>query len=169
MPTILIVAGPNGAGKTTFATGLILDQRPGYRFVNADEIARELTGLSGGERDIRAGRLMLERLDALLEQDADIVLETTLSSRLYARRIPDWKARGYEVALIYLRLPNVEASIARVAHRVRLGGHGVPEADLRRRFGRSLANLETYKALADMWEVWDSGDGEPVLAEKSPR
>ena len=112
---------------------------------------------------------MLERLDSLLEQRADIVLETTLSSRLYARRIPGWKAIGYEVTLIYLRLPDVDASIARVAHRVRLGGHGVPEADLRRRFGRSLANLETYKALADMWEVWDSRDGAPVLAEKSPR
>ena len=55
---------------------------------------------------------MLERLDSLLEQRADIVLETTLSSRLYARRIPGWKAMAYEVALIYLRLPDVDASIA---------------------------------------------------------
>lgn len=170
MPTIVIVAGPNGAGKTTFATGLIVDERPGYEFVNADEIARFMAvDLSVGERDMRAGRLMLQRLENLLAQRADIVLETTLSSRLYARRIPGWKAMGYEVALIYLRLPDVEASIARVAHRVRLGGHGVPEADLRRRFGRSLANLETYKALADMWEVWDSRDGTPVLAERSTR
>lgn len=125
--------------------------------------------LSPAERDMRAGRLMLERLDTLLAQRADIVLETTLSSRLYARRIPDWTALCYQVALVYLRLPNVEASIARVAHRVRMGGHGVPEPDLRRRFGRSLANLEAYKALVDMWEVWDSTDGEPVLAERSQR
>lgn len=147
-----------------------MDERPGYEFVNADEIARMMPAdLSPAERDMRAGRLMLERLENLLAQRADIVLETTLSSRLYARRIPDWKALGYQVAVVYLRLPNVEASIARVAHRVRMGGHGVPEPDLRRRFGRSLANLEAYKALVDMWEVWDSLDGEPVLAERSPQ
>lgn len=111
---------------------------------------------------------MLGRLDALLNEGADIVLETTLSSGIYARRIPSWRATGYGIGLIYLRLPNVETSIARVAHRVTMGGHGVPERDLRRRFGRSLANLDTYKPLVDEWEVWDSGGADPILAERSP-
>lgn len=168
MPTILIVAGPNGAGKTTFATRWINDSAPGFAFVNADEVARELPpGLSVPERDLRAGRLMLARLDRLIVERADLVLETTLSSRLYARRIPDWRATGYRVALIYLRLPDVETSIARVAHRVSMGGHGVAEADLRRRFPRSLANLETYKPLVDFWEVWDSRPDGTILADRS--
>ena len=124
--------------------------------------------LSPGERDMRAGRLMLGRLEMLLDDGADIVLETTLSSRLYARRIPDWRAKGYSIGLIYLRLPDVETSIARVAHRVTMGGHGLPERDLRRRFGRSLANLDAYKALVDEWEVWDSGGSDPILVEWSP-
>ena len=42
MPTILIVADPNGAGKTTVATRWINDSAPGFAFVNADEVAREL-------------------------------------------------------------------------------------------------------------------------------
>ena len=170
MPNILIVAGPNGAGKTTFATRWINDSRPDYLFANADEIARRLVepGLSSTERDMRAGRIMLGRLDEHIASSADIVLETTLSSRLYARRIPAWRAAGYRIDLVYVRLVNVEASIARVAHRVRMGGHNVPETDLRRRFDRSLANLEVYKPLVDHWEVWESRQGAISLIDRSP-
>jgi predicted ABC-type ATPase len=169
LPTSLIVAGPNGAGKTTFATRWINDSAPGYQFANADEIARTLVepAMSSSERDLRAGRIMLKRLEEFIDQRADIVLETTLSSRLYARRVPAWRAAGYGVHLIYVRLPNVEVSIARVAHRVRMGGHGVLEADLRRRFDRSLANLEVYKPLVDHWEVWESGPGTISLDDRS--
>ncbi|MBP7704968.1 MAG: zeta toxin family protein [Caulobacter sp.] len=169
MPTVLIIAGPNGAGKTTFATRWIAENAPSVAFVNADEVARGLDdpSLSTAERDMKAGRLTLARLDALIAAGADLVLETTLSSGLYARRIPGWKAKGYEVSLIYLRLPNVEASIARVARRVSRGGHDVPEVDLRRRFGRSLANLELFKPLVDDWEVWDNSADQPALVERS--
>jgi predicted ABC-type ATPase len=170
VPTILIVAGPNGAGKTTFATRWISDSRPDYLFANADEVARRLVepGLSSTERDMRAGRIMLGHLDAHIANRADIVLETTLSSRLYARRISGWRESGYRIDLVYVRLPDVEASIARVAHRVRMGGHDVPEADLRRRFDRSLAILEVYKPLVDHWEVWESRQGETILIDRSP-
>jgi predicted ABC-type ATPase len=168
MPTILIVAGPNGAGKTTFASRWINDSAPTFAFVNADEVARDLPPeLGPGRRDIRAGRLMLTRLDSLTDAGADLVLETTLSSRIYARRIPGWRAQRYRTELVYIRLPDVEASVARVARRVSQGGHGVPEAIVRRRFPRSLANLEHYKAVVDMWEVWDSRDGETIFVERS--
>jgi predicted ABC-type ATPase len=170
LSTILIVAGPNGAGKTTFATRWINNSGPDYLFANADEIARRLIepGSSSTKRDMRAGRIMLARLDEYIAAGADIVLETTLSSPLYARRIPAWRAAAYRIDLVYVRLPDVEASIARVAHRVRMGGHDVAEADLRRRFGRSLANLEVYKPLVDRWEVWESRQGETSLIDRSP-
>jgi len=169
MPTVLIVAGPNGAGKTTFATRWIAENAPSVAFVNADEVARGLhdPSLSPAERDMKAGRLTLARLDALVATGSDLVLETTLSSGLYARRIPEWRARGYDIALVYLRLPDVQMSIARVARRVSRGGHNVPEADLRRRFDRSLANLERYKPLVDYWEVWDNSTEQPVLIGRS--
>jgi predicted ABC-type ATPase len=166
---MLMVAGPNGAGKTTFATRWINDSAPNYVFANADEIARWLTEpmLSSTERDMRAGRLMLAELDAHITRGADIVLETTLSSRLYARRMPGWRAAGYKVVLVYVRLSDVETSIRRVAHQVGMGGHNVPEVDLRRRFERSHANLEIYKSLVDRWEVWESGDGTTNLIDRS--
>jgi len=171
MPTVLIIAGPNGAGKTTFANALFAAEARGWPYLNADDIGREaaLADLPRAERELRAGRLLLTKLDERVAEGADFGVETTLSSGLYARRIPAWKAHGYRVELIYVRLPNVEASIARVALRVARGGHDVPEADLRRRFDRSLRNLETlYKPLVDTWRVWDGRDGGAMLVERSP-
>ena len=137
-------------------------------FLNPDEVARTLVGLTGAERDVRGGRLLLAELDRSVERRADFVVETTLSSRLYANRIPAWRERGYRVGLIYLKLPDARASIRRVAGRVARGGHSVAEADLLRRYARSAANLETvYKLLVDEWRVWAGRDGDFELLEES--
>ena len=107
-------------------------------------------------------------MDAFVVAGQDFGLETTLSSGLYARRIPSWRERGYAVELTYIRLPSADASLARVKHRVAQGGHGVPEVDIRRRFERSLSNLEqVYKPLVDRWRVWESRDGGAILIDKS--
>ena len=45
------------------------------------------------------------------------------------------------VDLVYLALPNAEMSALRVAERVAHGGHSIPEADILRRFPRSLRHL----------------------------
>lgn len=169
MPTLVLLAGPNGAGKTTFINGFLRERAEAFRFVNPDEVARGLPGV-GPERDRAAGRLVLERLDELLAERADVVLETTLATRTHAGRVRRWKAAGYRVELIYIRLRSVEASIARVAHRVSEGGHGIPEDRLRRRFPLSLEYLETvYKPLVDAWEVRAGGDGGLDLLDWGPR
>ena len=169
MPTLVLLAGPNGAGKTTFIDRFLKRRAETFVFVNPDEVARDLSGV-GTERDLAAGRRVLERLDALIAARVDIVLETTLATRTHARRLRACRAAGYRIALIYLRLPDAEASIARVRRRVERGGHGIPEATLRRRFPLSLDYLETvYKPLVDEWEVYASSDDGLVLLEMSPR
>ncbi len=161
MPTAIILAGPNGAGKTTFARGYFRDEPGLLQFINADEIGRDLDPhLSGSARDLRAGRLMMERLDQAVGQRLDFVVETTLSSGLYARRIDDWRDAGYQIALIYIRLESADASLARVLRRAAAGGHGVAEVDVRRRFTRSHDLFETvYKPLVDDWQIFDSLEG----------
>lgn len=169
MPTLVLLAGPNGAGKTTFINGFLRERAEAFRFVNPDEVARDLPGV-GPQRDLAAGRLVLERLEALVAERADFVLETTLASRSHAVRIRRWKAAGYRVELIYLRLPSADASIARVAHRVARGGHGIPTETLLRRFGVSLEYLETvYKPLVDSWKVYRAGEGVPELLDWEPK
>jgi predicted ABC-type ATPase len=168
MPQIIIIAGPNGAGKTSFANKHFDRPRAGLAYLNADEIARDMpaAGLTPAQRDIRAGRAMLKRMDGLVADRASFMFETTLASLAYARKIPAWRKHGYAVGLIYLRLPDVAASIARVRRRVAQGGHGLPEATIRQRFARSADYFERhYKRLVDEWYVWDSLEGEFRLAE----
>jgi predicted ABC-type ATPase len=115
LPTLIFIAGPNGAGKTTFAREYLSEEERRFEFVNADEMARGLveTGTQA-QSDILAARMMLSRVDELVEADADFVVETTLASLTYARKIPGWRQRGYVVSLAYLRLSSVSESIARV-------------------------------------------------------
>ena len=50
-----------------------------------------------------------------------------------------------------------DQAIGRVALRVKLGGHDVPEDDIRRRFERSRKHfIEDYVPLADEWGLWDN-------------
>lgn len=168
MPQVIIIAGPNGAGKTTFASEYLSGRQGQIVFVNADEIARELAdqGSSPAELDFRAGRIMLERIDDLARTGVDFMFETTLATRSYVPKIIAWRERQYDVLLIYLRLPSVEASVARVRRRVESGGHSIPEAIIRRRFEKSRKYFERlYKSLVDEWYVRDSGEGAFTLAE----
>jgi len=50
-------------------------------------------------------------------------------------------ARGYRVCLYYLWVPSPERALMRIHNRVQAGGHDVPDADVRRRYIRSLSNL----------------------------
>ncbi len=64
------------------------------------------------------------------------------------------RAEGWQVRLIYVGLPAVEDSIARVALRVSQGGHNVPEADIRRRWPRTHENLAWFAQHADAVDVY---------------
>ena len=76
------------------------------------------------------------------------------------------QAAGYHVKLIFLRLRNPEEAVARVAQRVRQGGHDVPEAVIRRRFAAGERNFERlYAPRADAWALYDSSGTRPVLLD----
>lgn len=155
-PRVVIFAGPNGAGKSTHADA-ILAALGIETFVNADYIAR---GLSGRNTDVvafEAGRIMLKRLHQLGDAGADFAFESTLSSRTFAPFLRTLKARGYAVAIYYFSLTNAQLAIRRVKLRVALGGHDVPSDVVKRRFGRSLNNFFTlYTPLADEWTLFDN-------------
>jgi predicted ABC-type ATPase len=165
VPTLIIIAGPNGAGKTTFADEYLAAEGRRFEFVNADEIARSLSReWRQVPSDVLAARLMLHRVEELVEAGADFAIETTLANLTYAQKIPAWRKLGYLVSLAYLRLESLDESIARVRKRVQAGGHGIAEDALRRRFGKSWAYFETiYRPIVDEWYVWTSREGDFVM------
>lgn len=161
---MIIIAGPNGAGKTTFAKEFLPNEANCPVFVNADLIAAGLSPFSPEQAAFKAGRLMLREIDGYAARGESFAFETTLSGRAYARRIPEWQASGYQVSLYFLRLQSPELAIARVAERVRQGGHNVPEGVIRRRFRAGLQHFETlYKTLVDDWMLFDNSGESPDL------
>ena len=167
---ILIIAGPNGAGKTTFARAFLPQEARCPRFINADLIAAGLSPFAPEAEAIRAGRLMLEEIASCVARGESFAFETTLSGHVYLRRIEAWRRSGYHVSLFFLSLPTAEMALARVAERVRQGGHDIPEAVVRRRFASGRRNFQThYRAAVDAWALYDNSGEEPVLIEWGER
>jgi len=164
-PNIILIAGPNGSGKSTTAPQLLRDTMGVVEFVNADAIAVGLSAFRPEQAAIQAGRIMLARMQQLAENQKDFAFETTLASRSFAPWIKQLKQeRGYRCHLFFLWLPNPEIAIARVAERVRSGGHDVPESVIRRRYRAGLNNFfQLYKPLADTWRFYDNSSRSPEL------
>lgn len=155
-PRVVVFAGPNGAGKSTHADA-ILATLGISTFVNADFIARGLSGHHTETVTFAAGRIMLDRLHQLADAGEDFAFESTLSSRTFAPFLRDLKAQGYGVAIYYFSLANAQLAVRRVKLRVALGGHDVPPDVVRRRFGRSISNFfSLYAPLASRWAVFDN-------------
>jgi predicted ABC-type ATPase len=152
-----VLGGPNGAGKSTAAPRLLRGTLAVEEFVNADTLAQGLSAFRPEDVAIEAGRVTLERLDALERQRKSFAFESTLSSHGLVRRLRRLKDNGYRVHIVYLWLPDVDLALARVADRVRGGGHDVPAGDVRRRFDRGRRNFFTlYRLLADGWRLYDA-------------
>lgn len=165
-PNIVVIAGPNGAGKSTAAPILIRETLGIAHYVNADAIARGLSPFAPESVAVAAGRIMLDRLNDLANARQNLAFETTLAGRGMARWLAHRRAEGFRLYIVFLWLPTPELAIARVAGRVKAGGHTVEEAIIRRRFDRGLQNfLNLYQPLASEWRMYDnSGPGPALIA-----
>ena len=164
MPRVVVLAGINGAGKTTASRDLLVNVLKIPVFTNADAIARGLNSLNPESEALLAGTIMLDWMRDLAKERRDFAFETTLSARTYAPWLKGLKASGYEVYLYYYWLESAELAVSRVAERVLAGGHHIPDADVRRRYGRSVKNfLDLYRPIADYWEVMDNSFGQREL------
>ena len=83
-PSLYIIAGCNGAGKSTASYSLLPDLLDCQEYVNADEIAKGLSPFNPAEMAILAGKLMLQRIEWLLNAAKTFAIETTLSAKSYA-------------------------------------------------------------------------------------
>ncbi|MEZ6132162.1 MAG: zeta toxin family protein [Planctomycetaceae bacterium] len=161
-PVAYVVAGPNGAGKTAFATEFLPDFVRCRNFLNADLIAAGLSPFDPESQNLRAGRLLLERIRESAADQQDFGFETTLSGRSYVKLMKELREQGYRIELFFLWLPTAEMAVSRVAERVRKGGHSIPEPVIRRRFKRGLHNLfHRYRSLVDDCWLFDGANFPP--------
>lgn len=156
---LYIISGCNGAGKTTASYTVLPEILNCKEFVNADEIARGLSPFNPESVAIEAGRLMLQRIDFLLEKDTSFSIETTLSTKSYINLVRRAQEKGFSVRILFFWLNSPELAIRRVAERVAKGGHNIPEPIIRRRYTAGLNNLfNLFMDQVDYWDIYDNSD-----------
>jgi len=152
-PIVVAIAGPNGAGKTTFYEAHL--QPAGLRFVNTDDLARELD--VGAYEAAEVARSLRE---TLVEQGESFVFETVFSDPVgeKVQFLQGAVAKGYTVVLCFIGIDGPAVSEERVAMRLLQGGHDVPPGKLVERFPRTLANLARAIRELPIVLVFDNGD-----------
>lgn len=164
-PTLYIISGCNGAGKTTASYSVLPDLLQCREFVNADEIAKGLSPFNPESMAIESGRLMLERIGALLSQTRTFAIETTLATRSYSRLVKRAQDAGYVVVLLYFWLPSPEMAVERVAKRVSEGGHTIPLDTIHRRYWAGLRNFyDIFVPIVDSWMLYENEDKPCLIA-----
>ena len=161
---LFIISGCNGAGKTTASYTVLPEILDCKEFVNADEIARGLSPFNPESVAIEAGRLMLKRIDELLEKGETFSIETTLATKSYINLVRRAKEKGYTVRLLFFWLNSPELALLRIAERVAKGGHNIPEPIVRRRYIAGINNLfRLFMNEVDYWVIYDNSEYPAVL------
>src|SRR5690606_20083620 len=165
---LYIIAGCNGAGKTTASFTILPEIIECKEFVNADEIAKGLSPFQPEKVSFEAGRIMLNRINELLEANENFAFETTLSTKSYKNKILKAKNQGYTVTLLFFWLENMELAKERVEIRVKEGGHNIPKDVIERRYLKGIKNLfDMYLDIVDGTLIFDNSYGKhELIAQK---
>ena len=159
-PRLIIVGGPNGAGKSTFAIDYA--DELGVHYFGADSIAKEIAPDDPFSARVHASRIFLDRIRDSLSKHESMVIESTLAGRSLRRFIESAITAGYQTNVLFTFLDSADTCVDRVLQRTRQGGHNVPEADIRRRFLRTINNFwHVYRPLADIWVLVYNGGESP--------
>jgi predicted ABC-type ATPase len=166
---LYVIAGCNGAGKTTASFTILPEILDCKEFVNADEIAKGLSPFQPDKVAVEAGRIMISRINNLLEDELSFAFETTLATKSYKNKILLAKNKGYTVTLLFFWLQTIDLAKERVATRVLEGGHDIPKDVIQRRYINGIKNLfSIYIPIVDELMIFDNSQMKSeLIASKS--
>ena len=154
MADYILFAGVNGAGKTTlYQTDDYYKDTPR---INMDEIVRGIGSWKNQEDVHRAGMIAVRMLKDYFDKGITFNQETTLCGRSVIGNINKAHTLGYRVILYYVGLDSVDIAKERVRLRVQNGGHGIPEADIEKRYVESLLNLKKIISVCEQVVLFDN-------------
>lgn len=160
MKVYTIVGGVNGTGKSSLTGALKARAADLGVIIDVDRITA-LAGVS----PIQGGRIALKRISDCLSKRVSFTQETTLSGRKTERTAAKAKELGYTVRLYYVGLDTPEECLARIANRVRRGGHDIPENDVKRRFAGRWEAVSKVLPYCDEGHFFDNDNGFAEAAE----
>ena len=147
-PVVLVFAGPNGSGKSTVTKGFDIIGE----YINADDIKKQRRC-----SDLEAAQYATSLRENAVTLRRDFTFETVLSSPRNVELIRSAKDSGYQVEVVFVLTSDPQINVARVADRVRKGGHDVPKDKIVSRYYKSLNNLAELLKIADvMWVIDNS-------------
>lgn len=168
MPNLYIIAGCNGAGKTTASFNVLPQILNCEEFVNADEIAKGISPFAPEKVAIQAGKLMLQRIENLLNERVSFAIETTLATRSYQSLVYRAQKRGYIVQLLFFWLESPQVACLRVKKRVSEGGHDIPIDVIERRYQLGLSNFfNIFAPIVDYWALYDNNLNTALIADSN--
>ena len=165
---LYIISGCNGAGKTSTSFTILPNIIDCKEFVNADEIARGISPFQPEKVSFEAGRIMIGRVNELINMNKSFAFETTLATKSYRNKIFEAKKNNYKITLIFFWLQSVDLAITRVRNRVSEGGHHIESGIIKRRYKNGIKNLfDIYFSIVDELMIFDNSFGMPeLIAEK---
>ena len=155
---ITVLAGVNGAGKSSVLGTAI--RNAGGEYFNPDEATqnflKENPSMTLGDANSAAWKMGFILLSAAVDNDTDFIFETTLGGNSVFRELMRAGELGREVRILFCGLESVELHLARVAARVKAGGHDIPEEKIRERYVNSIANVRDLLPLCAEVRVFDN-------------
>ena len=148
-----MLAGVNGAGKSTFYEQFLSEQLP---FLNADRIAADQGIADPFMARTLADRLRNEQIDA----GASFAYETVFSHPDRLDALLRARAAGYEITLVFIHLDHEQLNNARIAQRVRAGGHYVAPEKVHDRLPRTLALVRVAITICDHAFLFDNSSAD---------
>lgn len=154
MKTYTIIGGVNGVGKSSF-TGVLKEQSTDLGTI-----------LDEDKRTVELGDdAVCSKVQDCMNRGVSFTQETTLSGFRTEATARQVKELGYCVRLFYVALDSARDSLARIANRVKRGGHDIPRDDVERRFAGRWEAVAKVLPYCDEAEFYDNGNGFVKVAQ----
>lgn len=141
--TAFIVAGPNGSGKTTFSISMIKSSEllTGVH-LNADIIAKASQLEQTIENHLKISANLDEKIDELISEGQNIILETVFSSSYKLETFKKLKDNGYKINIVFVATDDPIKNVLYVTQRYLKNGHEVPISKIIKRYYGSISNIK---------------------------
>lgn len=156
MPTYTIFAGVNGAGKTSIYKSIYYDENKDEKRINTDEMVARIGSWRDSNLQMKCVREAVKLIRQYINNNISFNQETTLSGNSIVKNINNAKKKGFYIVMNYIGVESPEIAKERVKIRVSKGGHGIPDADVERRYYESLKNLQRVIDICDEINVYDN-------------
>lgn len=163
MNTYTIFAGVNGAGKSSlFASDYAILNKNEKR-INTDEMVSRLGNWTDDKLQSKCAREAIRLIRFYLANAVSFNQETTLCGKSIISNIKKAKELGYYISVHFVTVNHYKIAQERVAHRVSIGGHGIPNEIIKKRYFESFENLKKIIPICDEIIIYENSSTDEML------